>query len=242
MKGNRINVSIIMATYNGKKYIEKQLDSIIPYMDKDDELIISDDGSTDGTIDILNSYRQSDKRIKLVDGPHKGVIKNFEYAMTLTTKDIIMFADQDDIWMPEKLPTIRSYFQNSTDKVLLHDMYMANDYEIQNGKTWVRSFSVRKRRHGVLYNWLYSGYYGCCMAFRREFTNNIIPFSKYTNMYDQLIGLVAEYNKCVFFMDKPLIIHRVHGHNMSQNQTFFKRIKARIDSFKAFKDTIRKQE
>lgn len=237
-----MDISVIMATYNGEKYIKEQLDSILPYMNENDELVISDDGSTDGTLDIINTYRKSDNRILLVNGPHKGVIKNFENAMMLANKDIIMFADQDDIWMPEKLPIVREHFKNSRDEVLLHDMYMADDDEIAAGKTGISSFSVRKRRHGVLYNWLYSGYYGCCMAFTKKFKNCVIPFSKHTNMYDQLIGLVAEHNKCVTFIEKPLIIHRVHGHNMSQDQTFSSRIKVRIESYLAYFDTIRNRK
>lgn len=237
-----MNISVIMATYNGEKYIREQLNSIIPFMDDNDELIISDDGSTDGTLGIINLYRQNDQRIILVDGPRNGVIKNFENALQLARKDIIMFADQDDIWLPEKLPFVREFFRTSRDKVILHDMYMADDKEIAIGERGTRSFAVRHRRHGVLYNWLYSGYYGCCIAITKEFKKNILPFSKYTNMYDQLIGLIAEYQKCVSFIDKPLIIHRIHGQNMSQNQTIMARLQMRVKSYMAFIDTIRSRK
>lgn len=235
-----MNISIIMASYNGENYIKEQLESIIPYMEMDDELIISDDGSTDKTHDIIYEYAQKDRRIKVIDGPHKGVIKNFENALNYTTKEIIAFADQDDIWLPNKLSAIRDHFQNNNDELILHDMFLASDEEIKNNIKGIRSFDIRKRKHGVFYNWLYSGYFGCCMAFTDKFKRNIIPFSEFTNMYDQWIGLIAEHRHSAFFMNEALIIHRIHGTNMSQKQKFLDRIRTRLNSYKAYKDTIKR--
>lgn len=235
-----MNVSIIMATYNGEKYIRNQLDSIIPYMEDEDELLISDDGSTDDTISIINEYKNIDSRIVLVNGPRKGVINNFENAISHTTKEIILFADQDDIWLPEKLPTIKSFFANAPYKLVLHDMYMESDKEINGDRRGVQSFKIRKRRHGVIYNWLFSGYYGCCMAFTKELKNVIYPFSKYTNMYDQWIGLIAEYMGTASFIDKPLIIHRIHGDNLSQKRAFFERLEIRYQALLAFIDGVKR--
>lgn len=235
-----MNVSIIMATYNGEKYIRNQLDSIVPYMEAGDELIISDDGSTDNTINIVNEYKSNNSQITLIDGPHRGVIKNFENAILYSTKEIILFADQDDIWLPEKLSTIKLFFVDTQCKLVLHDMYMASDEEINENRMGIQSFKVRKRKHGVIYNWIYSGYYGCCMAFTKEIKDIIYPFSKYTNMYDQWIGLIAEYMRTSAFINKPLIIHRVHGTNMSQDRGAFEKIRIRVQSLLAFIDGVRR--
>lgn len=237
-----MNISIIMASYNGEKYIKEQLDSIVPYMEVGDELIISDDGSTDRTREIINEYVKGDKRIKLIQGPGKGVIKNFEYALNQTTKEIILFADQDDIWLQNKLPTIRRYFENGDKELILHDMFIASDEEIIDHKNGVRSFEIRKRRHGVFYNWIYSGYYGCCMAFTDKIKNIILPFSQYVNMYDQWIGLIAEHIHSSCFIEEALIIHRNHGNNMSKKLSLMDKIKVRYNSYKAYKDTINKMK
>ena len=66
-----------MATYNGAKYIRQQIDSILPYMEENDEMVISDDGSKDETIEIIKEYTTKDKRVVYFDGPHQGVVKNF---------------------------------------------------------------------------------------------------------------------------------------------------------------------
>lgn len=222
-----------MATYNGAKYIKAQLDTIVPYLNEQDELIISDDGSTDDTIEIIRSYKCSN--IIMLNGPRQGVVRNFESALLRAKGDILMFADQDDIWIPEKLPTIRRTFEENQDvDVVLHDMYIADNHEIETSSYMKRSFEIRKRCHGFLYNLIYNGYYGCCMAFSKEFKNKYIPFPDETTMYDQLLGLIAEYNRKSLFLNKPLIVHRYHGNNQSKHQGFLSSIHSKTILLKCF--------
>ena len=115
-------VSVAMATYNGEKYIQEQIDSILKNLEKKDELIISDDGSNDGTIEIIKKNIKKDNRIKLINGPKRGVIKNFENALLNCNGDYIFLSDQDDIWLPNKVKTVMSYFEQD-DKLIaiVHD-------------------------------------------------------------------------------------------------------------------------
>lgn len=207
-----------MATYNGAKYIQRQLDSILPYLEDNDELIITDDGSKDGTLDIILSYLPQYPQIRLVDGPRMGVVRNFENGLYHASKDVILFADQDDIWLPEKLPFVRKFFkENNGTQMLLHDMYLASNDEIQNSTYTKRSFVERPRKHGVFNNVFYNGYYGCCMCFTQEFKNSFLPIGEKVNAYDQWIGLLAEYDKTSVFVDSPMIIHRCHDNNVGKN-------------------------
>jgi glycosyltransferase involved in cell wall biosynthesis len=228
-----------MATYNGERYLKSQLDTIVPFMMEDDELIISDDGSTDATKTIVDTYIKSYPNVKWIEGPKKGVVKNFENALMNSKKNIIMFADQDDIWMPDKLCKIRDLFiKNGDVELILHDMYMCSNDQILNHKYGMSDFSVRKRRHGVLYNVLYSGYYGCCMCFREELKSVILPFSEKVNMYDQWIGLIGESRKKVMFLDEPLIVHRVHDNNMTRKLSFIQSLKAKFWVAMAYTDYL----
>lgn len=95
-----------MATFNGGRYLREQLDSILNQLTLEDELIISDDGSTDETCQIIKEYTQLDNRIKFVEGPRKGVIANFNHAIQQSKGDIIFLADQDDVWLPNKVAKI----------------------------------------------------------------------------------------------------------------------------------------
>lgn len=232
-----------MATYNGAKYIKQQLDSILPSLKDMDELIISDDGSSDDTISIIKDYQNQYNNILLVKGPSQGVVRNFESLLERASGDIIMFADQDDIWMQDKLSKIRTAFENDPNlNLVLHDMLITSNEEIEAGERGTSSFSIRKRKHGVLYNLIYNGYYGCCMSFTKTFRDEIVPFSRRTNMYDQWIGLIAEHDKKSLFIEEPLIIHRVHGKNMSQRQSLKGSFLSKWKLYKAYRDFIKNRK
>ena len=87
-------ISVAMTSFNGEKHIKRQIDSILANLDTSDELVISDDGSTDRTIEIIQSLH--DNRIVLVYGPKKGINKNFENAIYHCKGDYIFLSDQDD--------------------------------------------------------------------------------------------------------------------------------------------------
>ena len=97
-------VDILLATYNGEKYIREQIDSILNQTYKEFRLLISDDGSTDGTRDILNEYKAKDDRIEIfMQEENLGVVKNFEFLLKKVEAKYYMFSDQDDIWKDEKI-------------------------------------------------------------------------------------------------------------------------------------------
>ena len=100
-KSDKTMISVCMATYNGEKYIREQVESILCQLGPEDEIVISDDGSKDHTIQMVDSL---DKRIKvfLNEGKH-GVVPNFENALKHSSGDYIFFSDQDDIWSPDKV-------------------------------------------------------------------------------------------------------------------------------------------
>ena len=98
-------IDILMATYNGGKYVEEQLKSIISQSYENWNLVIRDDGSGDNTLKILNEYSKSDKRIHIIldNKGNLGLVKNFEELMKRSTEEYIMFSDQDDVWVDNKI-------------------------------------------------------------------------------------------------------------------------------------------
>lgn len=89
MKNRKEKISVAMATYNGEKYIEEQINTILNNLQENDELIISDDGSTDRTVDIIRKV--NDHRIKLIEGPRKGLKRNFANAIANTNRRLYIF-------------------------------------------------------------------------------------------------------------------------------------------------------
>ncbi|MCE4526993.1 glycosyltransferase, partial [Escherichia coli] len=115
-----------MATYNGGEYVYTQLNSILKQLGRNDELIISDDGSTDNTINIIEKY--NDPRIKLIRHDRgwldpktpllSRVKKNFEEAIRLATGEFIFLSDQDDIWLPGRVEECLAEFKNGFDLIV----------------------------------------------------------------------------------------------------------------------------
>ncbi|MFA6072445.1 MAG: glycosyltransferase [Janthinobacterium sp.] len=100
-----MRISVCIATFNGAKYIKAQLSSILNQLGKDDEVIVSDDSSSDHTIEIIRQF--NDSRIKIYsDNKFQSPILNFEHAISKATGKYIFLSDQDDEWAPDKVATL----------------------------------------------------------------------------------------------------------------------------------------
>lgn len=221
--------SVCVATYNGEKYIEEQLASIMSQLTEADEIVVSDDGSKDGTLSVVEQLKETYPNIKIVKGPQKGFSCNFENAVKNASKDIIVFSDQDDIWKDNKIERLDEVFGNNNEcTTILHTMSTFRAGE-EEGHEIPMGYN-----RGVLRNWLMSSYWGCCMAVKREFLIKFLPFREYCVGHDQLTGLMTEkYGKAVF-LDEDLIMHRLHDSNTSFTQPFAKKIKFRIEMLKDY--------
>ena len=207
-------ISVCLASYNGIKYIAEQLDSILMQIGDNDEIIISDDGSKDGTVELINEYINKHGNIKLIEGPRKGLIKNFENAINAAEGDIIFLSDQDDVWMPDKVSTVMKAFEDKGDKciLVLHDAEIVNAELEATGKSL---YEFRGSRPGLLRCLIKNPYVGCCMAFRKELKKEALPFPDGIEMHDWWIALNAECGRRAVQIPQRLIKYRRHGDNAS---------------------------
>lgn len=205
-------ISVCMASYNGEKYIKKQIDTILINLSACDELVISDDMSTDRTRAIIEAYMVADNRINLVDGPKKGVIANFENAICHARGDFIYLADQDDLWDERKVERVQACFEKKTCILVIHDADIidGNDRVVETS-----FFARRGSKSGVINNVIKNSYIGCCMAFRKELLNIALPIPRNIEMHDQWLGILAEVKGDVVFLDEILFHYRRHGDNVS---------------------------
>ena len=210
-----VNNSVVMATYNGQKYIKEQIDSILKNLSDNDELIISDDGSTDDTIKIIKNYK--DKRIKIYDGPKNGVKQNFANAIKHASGKYIYLSDQDDVWEENKIEEIKKVFDKENCLVVIHNALIVDKDLNSTNQTF---FEFRKSGHGKLKNIYKNTYIGCCMAFKAQLKEKILPIPNKIEMHDQWIGIIGEkYGKSIF-LDKCLIKYRRHDSNVSKMEHY----------------------
>ncbi len=126
-------VAVIMSTYNGERFIKEQLDSILNQTYKNVEIIIRDDGSTDKTVEIIKDYQKTNKNIELFIGENLGFIKSFFELLKLAEADYYSYADQDDIWMPNKIE-IAVNSLNELDDSKPNMVFGNSDYYDENMK------------------------------------------------------------------------------------------------------------
>ena len=225
-------ISVCMATYNGEKFLKEQIDSILSQLGDRDELIISDDGSTDKTIQIVTSYH--DQRIHLIDGPKKhSPIWNFENALQHAKGDFIFTADQDDVWHSDKVAVSLAHLQK-VDCIVSNCRIVDADLNLKHDSF----YSLNHTRLGKWYNLLiHNGYLGCCMAFRRSVLNAALPFPARIPQHDIWIGNVAAFKHHLLFIQDQLIDYRRHDSNASSTSgkatsTFLQKIGYRLDIIK----------
>lgn len=202
-------ISVCMATYNGAKYIKEQLDSILCQLGENDEIVISDDSSTDDTIVIIKAY--NDSRIKLYENQKfHSPIFNFENALKNATGDYICLCDQDDIWLPNKVNTIKESLA-SCDLIVSDCKIVDANLNILHESF----FQLHSSKKGFWRNWIRNSYLGCCMAFRKEILKFALPFPKKIAMHDIWIGLLVNLLGKVEFINTPHVLYRRHGENAS---------------------------
>lgn len=202
-------VSVCIATKNGSRYVGEQLNSILSQLSAGDEVIISDDASSDTTVEIVKAFR--DPRIKVLERKHSvGIVANFEESLRQSKGDIIFLADQDDVWLPGKVETLCL-------ELIDHDLAISACELVDQVLRPLKQQPVRKfkAKKGLLRNLIRNSYMGCCMAFRRRVLNKALPFPKDIPMHDVWIGLVAEMYFNVAMVPEKLVLHRRHQHNAS---------------------------
>lgn len=213
-------VSVVVASYNGERYIKEQLDSILGQLAKQDEVIVSDDGSTDQTLSILLEYERTDDRVHVVSGPGLGIKKNIECAMKQSSlrkpgvSGYLFLADQDDVWEEDKVALVLDTFHETDADVVIHDAVVVDE----NCETiMMPSFFVyRGSGKGALKNIYKNTYMGCCMAIRSSVIEDSLPIPDDIEMHDQWIGVRNDlHGKGTVFLNRPLLKYRRHESNVS---------------------------
>ena len=210
-----MKLSVALAAYNGESFILEQLASILSQLGENDEVVISVDPCNDNTLNVVKTLAEVDKRVIVIEGEGKGLIKNFENAVTHCTGDIIFLSDQDDKWAENKVETVLKRFREDGADLVLHNCSLVDTFlnPIEGGESF---FALNGSKRGFAKNIIKNSYMGCCMAFRKELVREFIPFPEDIPMHDQWIGLIAE--RCgavIVFEEKPLLYYRRHGGNVS---------------------------
>ena len=210
-------ISVCITTHNGEQYIKQQLDSVLEQIGTSDEIIVSDDDSTDNTLSIIAAY--NDHRIKVLHHDSNSVAttfpldrptRNFEHALYHARGDIIFLCDQDDLWLQGKVKVMTDALKHYD--LAVHNCTIVNEQIEPIIPSYFDFIGVHK---GAIRNAIKATYLGCCMAMRREVVEAALPFPKTKVGHDLWLGIVADLKFRTVLIWQPLIFYRKHEQSMT---------------------------
>ena len=217
-------LAILLATYNGEKYLAEQLDSLFAQSNADWRLVIRDDGSSDNTLDILQAYqRRYPDRIQLLDSQRRnlGATACFGELLLHTAADTLMFCDQDDLWQPMKIERTLQRMKALEEErgqqtpLLVHSdlRVMDRSLHIINSSFWHYE-KLNARRGDSLVNLVVQNVVtGCTMMINRALRDLAIHLPPKAILHDWWLALVAAAFGKIAAISEPLTDYRQHGRN-----------------------------
>jgi glycosyltransferase involved in cell wall biosynthesis len=206
-------VSVVMAVHNGHQFLSTQVTSLLADLQPQDEIIVVDDASTDGSHEWLVSL--GEPRVRLHRNmTNQGVRRSFEKGLRLSTNDIVFLCDQDDDWLPGKRAAFVDAFNRDPDCVVV-----ISDAQLIDGdsRMFANSF-MRTRggfRRGFWANFYRNRYLGCAMAVRRRLLSAALPIPTYVPMHDMWLGMLGCLLGRVVYLPEPWLRYRRHASNVS---------------------------
>lgn len=229
---NEFLVSIVLCTYNGEKYLEEQLNSIINQTYKNLEIIISDDCSTDNTISILEKYKHLNNFHIFLNKENLGFNKNFELAISRANGYYIALCDQDDAWDLNKIDILVSSIEE--ESLVYANSMLVDENLISLNKTLEDKLKVNFISSNSMLNFIFGN---CVSAHAVLFKKEIVDFLNFPrNIYfDQYIAMVCASKNGVKYINKNLVLYRQHSNNtLAQNgfkkrKSIFHKIKTKLE-------------
>jgi glycosyltransferase involved in cell wall biosynthesis len=214
MQPNSPLVSVVMGTYNGGKYLREQLESIYGQTYKKIEVIVSDDCSTDNTVEILKEFSRDHGLKCYINEKNLGLVKNFEKVLSLAKGDYIALADQDDIWYPGKIELL---LNNIGPSSLIHSgVHVIDGLGRPHGDAFVVSEYSRDHTEKVNFSdfletaWVL----GCTSLIERSLLEKCLPFPDGVMFHDWWLTMAAiKLGHGIKYIHEPTIKYRQYGEN-----------------------------
>ena len=215
-------IGIVLATYNGEKYLSQMLDSLLAQTRPADFIVAVDDGSTDSSVSILESYKErlplQILRFSKNQGHRAAFAKSLELAQSqLDDSDMIALADQDDIWLPQKLQLLENALQASDANLVLGDAQIIDGEGKITSESWRKTSGVPEHLSLKAILTGFTNVTGCMTLFKAKLLKQILPIPQQVAVHDQWIAfcacIEAKNGNGVLTINAPVIQYRIHGQN-----------------------------
>lgn len=250
-------IDILLATYNGEKFVKEQIESILNQTYENFNLIISDDASTDNTLNILEEYEKKDTRIKVFKKEkNEGLIDNFEFLLKNVTSDYFMFSDQDDIWKKDKIEKSINKLKEESSGLVYTDLEIVDEkLNVIYPSYWKYKQIYKKIIKYNNFEALYLNNFvtGCTILAKSKYIKDILPLPRNSKfvLHDYWTALIISAKDKISYVEEPTIQYRQHKNNRvgssrksDQLENFEDLrnlfIKVKIEHFEVFKENIEK--
>ena len=209
-------VDVLLATYNGERFLRPLLDSVLGQSHTDIALIVSDDASTDGTVEILREYAAKDNRVKLFLQDHNlGFVRNFEFLLMRSNAPYVAFADQDDVWAPGKLEIMLSVLKTSGKSLAYTDMRRIDENGNVISESWFKDKSYPKISGTAIKACAVRHFCaGCSQLFTASVRRKMLPFKSDVFAHDWVSVFCAAELMGIIYMPAALTNYRAHRGNV----------------------------
>lgn len=245
-------VHIVLASYNGEKYLSQQLDSIVAQDYENWIVEVCDDGSSDSTLAIVREYMERDRRITLHQNEHNlGYVKNFMEGIRRSSADYIMLCDQDDIWFPDKISktwekaqeaqkqqtggaeapvlvysdAINFDSESGEDRGRFHEMGRLNTKKVDTARLFMENKCI-----------------GCTIMVTGAIRSYLRELPEEIRVHDWWLALICSHFGKICYLDEPLLRYRQHAGNMIGGSSYSSYFKERISKIReqrqALRDTV----
>lgn len=222
-------VSIALCTYNGELFLQRQLDTLVAQSILPHEVVICDDASSDRSLEIAKSFaRTAPFPVHIHQNSNNlGYIKNFEKAISLCSQDIVAMCDQDDVWAPQKIEQILQILDAEPQVgLVLHDFFWIDGkdhpwsgpvetYGPHSLSSSQLPKEIETNSIAVFMQPYPRAWCGCMMAFRRSFSDIILPIFPGKGHDDWILKILAPITE-TRFIASPLIQYRMHERNTNR--------------------------
>lgn len=206
------HISIALATYNGADFLKEQLDSIYAQTLQDFDLFVCDDCSTDTTVEILEDYRLRYGLQYQVNEVNIGFLRNFEQALTCCQGEFIVLADQDDVWLPDKLESLIAGI--GTADLVYSDASLIDEAGNKLADSLMQVSGV-KPVTGFEFNYFVCNtcITGCTLMIRRHLLEVALPIPDCEQYHDWWLAVIASCHGGIRYVPRQLVKYRQHGAN-----------------------------